>query len=36
MFSPEIFPLNKSIFTGYVEKKQAERTGDPGKDTVQP
>jgi cytochrome b subunit of formate dehydrogenase len=33
MFSPEIFPLNKSIFTGYVEKKQAERAGDLGQDT---
>jgi formate dehydrogenase subunit gamma len=22
MFSPDIFPLNKSIFTGYVEKKK--------------
>ena len=25
MFSPDIFPLNKSIFTGYVENKQAHR-----------
>lgn len=28
MFSPEVFPLNKSIFTGYVEKSRMERTGD--------
>lgn len=24
MFSPDVFPLNKSIFTGYVEKRQPE------------
>jgi hypothetical protein len=25
MFSPEVFPLNKSIFTGYVEKDTSSR-----------
>ncbi len=32
MFSPEVFPLNKSIFTGYAEKRQMEQTSDLGKD----
>jgi len=33
MFSPEVFPLNKSIFTGYVEKRRMEQAGDVGKET---
>ena len=32
MFSPDIFPLNKSIFTGYVEKKKGSRMEHPGKE----
>jgi formate dehydrogenase subunit gamma len=30
MFSPDIFPLNKSIFTGYVEKKKGPRSEHHG------
>jgi cytochrome b subunit of formate dehydrogenase len=26
VFDPDVFPLNKSIFTGYIEKKQMQRT----------
>jgi formate dehydrogenase gamma subunit len=25
MFNPDVFPLNKSIFTGFIEKKRKER-----------
>ena len=32
MFSPEVFPLNKSIFTGYVEKKKMERETHSGEE----
>jgi len=28
MFSPDVFPLNKSIFTGYAEKRRMEQVGD--------
>ncbi len=31
MFSPEVFPLDKSIFTGYGEKRGLEQDGDSGK-----
>ena len=34
MFSPEVFPLNKSIFTGYVEKKKMEQEIIQGKSGV--
>jgi len=30
MFSPDVFPLNKSIFTGYSEKKRAMADPVPG------
>jgi formate dehydrogenase subunit gamma len=32
MFSPDIFPLNKSIFTGYIGKKTGSRMEHPGKE----
>ena len=32
MFNPDIFPLNKSIFTGYVEKKRGPRAAPPGEE----
>jgi len=28
LFSPEVFPLNKSIFTGYEDKRRMEQAGD--------
>ncbi len=30
MFSPEVFPLNKSIFTGYAERRQGEQERNLG------
>jgi cytochrome b subunit of formate dehydrogenase len=30
MFSPEVFPLDKSIFTGYAEKRQGEQEKNLG------
>lgn len=32
MFSPDVFPLNKSIFTGYAEKKRMEQGENPEKE----
>jgi formate dehydrogenase gamma subunit len=32
MFSPDVFPLNKSIFTGYSEKRRIEQDGDSAKE----
>ncbi len=32
MFSPEVFPLNKSIFTGYLEKRRTGPADDLEKD----
>ncbi len=34
MFSPEVFPLNKSIFTGYVETDESGRRALQGKSQI--